>query len=280
MAGSATGHKLTAAGLAAIQGDAYDPEAAILVPYLLRVDVDDFTKPALALLRTWDYTEPAGSSAAAYFNAVWAELVRLVIGKQLPQDASAAQLALDGSVRWDTVIDGLLQQPANAWWGRPGSSGQSARDAVLAVALQRARLDLTALMGKEVSTWTWGRVHTLTPQNQALGVGSSPALVKWLLDGDTLGLPGGGSDVAVAEWDVGSGGFAVGAAPALRMVVDLGQPDQSRWIGQTGESGHVDNHDYLDQAPLWAAGETRAWPYSTPAVRSATTQRLTLEPSR
>ena len=284
--GPVAGRKISAADLTSIQGDAFDPEAAVLVPYLLRVNVDDFTEPAVALLKNWDCTEPAGSSAAAYYNAVWAELIKLVIGRQLPQDASTTQYALDGSVRWDAVVNTLLEQPASPWWAEAAGSGASsststkasARDAVLAEALEKARLDLTSLMGKDVATWTWGRVHTLTPQNQTLGVGTQPALVKWLLDGSSLELPGGGSDVATTEWNVGSGGFAVGAAPALRMVVDLAQPDASRWIGQTGESGHVDDAHYLDQAALWAADETRPWAYSTAAVQAATTQRLTLEP--
>ncbi|HEX4787396.1 MAG TPA: penicillin acylase family protein [Actinospica sp.] len=279
--GPAVGHKIDAGYLEQIQDDAYDPEAAVLVPYLLHVHVDDFTAPAVALLENWDFTEPAGSGAAAYYNAVWAELVKLVIGRQLPQAVSSEQLALDGSVRWDAVINSLLTQSNSTWWG--GSAADragrgSARDAVLSAALEKARLDLTALMGKDVTTWTWGRVHTVTPQNQALGVGRRPAVVKWLLDGPSLELPGGGSDVAAAAWDVGSGGFAVGAAPALRMVVDLAKLDASRWIGQTGESGHVDDAHYLDQAGLWAAGETEPWPYTAGAVRAATAQRLTLEP--
>jgi penicillin amidase len=149
----------------------------------------------------------------------------------------------------------------------------------LAGALEQARLDLTSLMGKDVTTWTWGRVHTLTPENQTLGVGPHPALVKWLIDGSSLGVPGGGSDVAATDWDVASGGFAVGTAPALRMVVDLGGLDDSRWIGQTGESGHADDPDYLDQAALWAAGETTSWPYSASAVSAATQRRLALDPS-
>ena len=277
---TADGRKLTAGELTAIQDDAYDPEAAILVPYLLKVNVDDFTQPAVALLKNWDYTEPAGSSAAAYYNAVWAELLKLIADRQLPADASTAQLALAGSVRWDAVVDSLLTEPNSRWWGESSSSPSkvSPRDALLAEALEQARLDLTALMGKDVATWTWGRVHTLTPENQTLGVGPHPALVKWLIDGDSLGLPGGGSDVAAADWDAASDGFAVGTAPALRMVVDLGGLDDSRWIGQTGESGHADDPDYLDQAPLWAAGETTSWAYSAPAVRTATQQRLTLSP--
>jgi penicillin amidase len=279
---TAAGRRISADDLTEIQGDAYDPEAALLVPYLLHVGVDDFTEPALTLLRNWDFTEPAGSSAAAYYNAVWAELVKLVVGRQLPHDVFAGQFALDGAVRWDALINALLNQPNSEWWGEPaakaGAGKVSARDAVLTKALEKARLDLTALMGKDVATWTWGRVHTVTPQNQSLGVGPRPAVVKWLLDGESLGLPGGGSDVATADWNVGSGGFEVGAAPALRMVVDLGRPDGSRWIGQTGESGHVDDAHYLDQAPLWAAGETRPWPYTPTAVREATAQHLTLQP--
>ena len=275
---TSVGHKLTAAALAAIQSDAYDPEAAILVPYLLKVGVDDFTQPAVALLKGWDYTEPAGSSAAAYYNAVWAELLKLVIDRELPEDELASQLALNGSVRWDAVINGLLQQPNSTWWGDSGSTRISARDSMLAEALKKARLDLTSLMGKNVSTWTWGRVHTITPENQTLGAGAHPALVKWLLDGHSLGLAGGGSDVATTDWNVASGGFAVGAAPALRMVVDLGRLDNSRWIGQTGESGHVGDADYLDQAPQWAAGETATWAYSAAAVRTATHERLSLAP--
>ncbi|HET9171301.1 MAG TPA: penicillin acylase family protein [Actinospica sp.] len=273
---TSVGQKLTAAQLAAIQGDAYDPEAAILVPYLLKVGVDDFTQPAVALLKRWDYTEPAGSSAAAYYNAVWAELLKLVIDRELPEDELDAQLALNGSVRWDAVVNALLQQPGSTWWGDSGSTKVSARDSMLARALEKARLDLTSLMGKDVATWTWGRVHTITPENQTLGAGSHPALVKWLLDGESLGVAGGGSDVATADWNVASGGFAVGAAPALRMVVDLGTPDDSRWIGQTGESGHAGDADYLDQAAQWAAGETATWAFSTSAVRAATQRRLTL----
>jgi penicillin amidase len=278
--GTSAGQKLTAQQLVAIQSDAYDPEAAILVPYLLKVNVDDFASSAVALLKSWDYTEPAGSGAAAYYNAVWAEVLRLVLDRVLPADDVSSQLALDGSVRWDAVIDSLLAQPNNSWWGETARGKVSARDALLGEALEKARLDLTSLMGKDVTTWTWGRVHTLTPENQTLGAGAHPALVKWLLDGSRIGLPGGGSAVATSDWDAASNDFAVGAAPELRMVVDLGGLDNSRWIGQTGESGHADDAHYLDQAPMWAAGETMSWPYSTSAVAAATGERLTLEPGR
>jgi penicillin amidase len=65
----------------------------------------------------------------------------------------------------------------------------------------------------------------------------------------------------------------------MRMIVDLANFDRSRWINQTGESGHVDNPNYLDQAPLWAAGQTLPWAFGDSAVKAATTATLTLQPS-
>ena len=48
----------------------------------------------------------------------------------------------------------------------------------------------------------------------------------------------------------------------MRMVVDLGDLDRSRWVNLTGESGHVGSAHYLDQTPLWIAGRTLPWAFA------------------
>ena len=65
----------------------------------------------------------------------------------------------------------------------------------------------------------------------------------------------------------------------MRMVVSLGDLDESRWINLTGVSGHPFDSHYADQTELWLRGETLPWPFSPKAVRAAATDRLTLEPS-
>jgi penicillin amidase len=64
----------------------------------------------------------------------------------------------------------------------------------------------------------------------------------------------------------------------MRMLVDLGSPDNSRWVNQTGESGHAFDRNYDDQTALWA--DHRMWPFvlSRPAVEARTTDRLELVP--
>ena len=64
----------------------------------------------------------------------------------------------------------------------------------------------------------------------------------------------------------------------MRMVVDLGDFDRSRWVNQTGQSGHPGNDHYLDQLDAWSKGRTFAWPFSSAAVGRSTEDALTLSP--
>ena len=48
----------------------------------------------------------------------------------------------------------------------------------------------------------------------------------------------------------------------MRMVVSLGDLDDSRWINLTGVSGHAFDDHYTDQTDLWAKGETLPWPFT------------------
>ena len=67
-------------------------------------------------------------------------------------------------------------------------------------------------------------------------------------------------------------------APSMRMVVDLSSLDRSRWVNQTGVSGHPGDDHYDDQIDAWLEGEDYAWPFSRKAVESAEEDRQTFTP--
>jgi penicillin G amidase len=73
-------------------------------------------------------------------------------------------------------------------------------------------------------------------------------------------------------------GYAVTAGPAMRMLIDLGDLDASRWVSQSGVSGHAFHRHYADQTELWA--NQRLWPFvsSRGAVEASTTTRQELLP--
>ena len=80
-----------------------------------------------------------------------------------------------------------------------------------------------------------------------------PSLLHRVFNRGPIPLPGGSSIVDANGWDA-SKGFAVNWAPSMRMVVDLADFDASTWVNQTGDCGHPDHPNYVDQLDAWAAG--------------------------
>jgi penicillin G amidase len=73
-------------------------------------------------------------------------------------------------------------------------------------------------------------------------------------------------------------GYHVISGPTMRMLIDLGDLDASRWVNQSGVSGHAFARNYDDQASLWAAGRMLPFVSSPPAVDARTVDRLRLTP--
>ncbi|CAM5684874.1 Penicillin acylase OS=Streptomyces glaucescens OX=1907 GN=SGLAU_14535 PE=3 SV=1 [Streptomyces glaucescens] len=64
----------------------------------------------------------------------------------------------------------------------------------------------------------------------------------------------------------------------MRMVVNLGDLDKSRWINLTGASGHAYSAHYTDQTGKWAKGELLPWAFSEKAVDKSAQDTLVLKP--
>ncbi len=272
----ARGGKLDAAAMQKIGLDTRNPNAAELTPYLLDAPVAKETSAARDLLRGWDCTQPADSAPAAYFNAVWSHLLDLVFASRLRPVGDPQAYAPGGGGRWFDVVRTMLRNPDDPWWSSPDRPGPHGRDAVLATAMDEAAADLSGRLGENPQHWRWGALHTLTLTNQTLGTGG-PGPVKWLLNRGPYEV-GGGTDLVDATGWFPLDGYQVDWAPSMRMVVDLGHLDDSRWINLTGESGHTASANYTDQTALWLKGDTLAWPFTGKAVEAAATHHLTLGP--
>jgi penicillin G amidase len=265
------GRKISPADMSRIQNDEYNPIAASLVPYLTKLKVNDSTAKAQDLLRGWDFTQSATSAPAAYFNQVWALVLRYAFASRLPKN-----VLVDGGSRWFAVVQKLLPDADSAWWDDPDTTRRENRDQLLTRAMEEAAAQLGRAYGTNPKAWRWGTMHTLTPTNQTLGT-AGPGLVKWLLNGRPLPV-GGGTAIVDATGYNAEKGFAVTMVPSMRMVVDVSAFDRSTWINLTGASGHAFHPNYLDQAPLWQQGRTLPWSYSRTAVLAATKHSLVLLP--
>ena len=139
-----------------------------------------------------------------------------------------------------------------------------------------ARWELTAKLGKDLDTWSWGRLHRLFLKNQTLGI-EGPGFVQYMLNRGPWKLSGGEATVNATGWNA-AGGYGVVWVPSMRMVVNLGDLDKSKWINLTGASGHAYSAHYTDQTGKWVKGELLDWSFSDDAVAKSTTDTLVLKP--
>ena len=262
------------ADMAEMQLDTWNANAAALTPFLLDIDLPtNYYRQGQRVLRDWDYTQPAESGSAAYFNAVWTQVLALTFQDQLPEAAWP-----DGDDRWFAVVSGLLSVPDSMWWDDVGTDDvRETRDDVLLAALKRGRDDMTRLLARDTDEWAWGHLHRLSLDNLTLGQ-SGVGLVRGAFNRGPYEVGGGGGTVDATSW-VATDGFEVTAVPAMRMVVSMADLDASRWIQVTGASGHAYSAHYTDQTKLWVDGETLAWPFSRGAVEGAMQDRLVLLPA-
>ena len=256
-----------------LQLDVEHPMAATLTPYLLDLELPrGYYSGGQRLLRSWDLGQGADSAAAAYFNVVWSNLLRLAFHDELPED-----LWPDGDDRWVAVTQHLLRQPSSSWWDDTSTAEVETRDDVLTAAMMDARDELTRRSARHPDEWSWGHLHQLDLRSQTLGT-SGVAPVEWLVNRGPWEVAGGSATVDATSWDA-SEGYEVTNAPSMRMVVSLGNLDKSRWINLTGVSGHPFGSHYTDQTDLWAEGETLPWVFSRDAVEGAGEDTLTLSPA-
>ncbi|GAA1407106.1 MULTISPECIES: penicillin acylase family protein [Oerskovia] len=276
-----SGRKVDVQTMNEIQNDDWSPYAAALVPLLLEQDIEnskgvrnDFAAEGQDLLADWDQHMDKDSAAAAYFAAVWRNLLEITFWDDLPESIRPA-----GGSRWLAVVQNMLADETNAFWDdRQTVSVVETRDEVLNRAITSARLDLTTELSKKTTDWEWGKLHTLSLGHVVLDNDAVPGFVRAYVNPRTVAMPGGSSIVNATSWDAASGSFEVTSGPSMRMVVDLADLDASTWVTVTGTSGHPASKHYEDQLGTWAAGETYAWPFTAEAVRSGTKDTLTLVP--
>ncbi|REK92222.1 penicillin acylase family protein [Streptomyces inhibens] len=305
------GSKVSTDDMQAFQKDNSSEIARLLTPYLTKIDIKDkYVRDAQQLLEGWDFTQEPDSAAAAYFNAVWRNTLKLAFGNKMPKELRVEGQCLnvrpssetgpaddldklvrecgeragdtaqpDGGDRWYEVVRTIIDEPDNAWWkteDRPGRPGDKNRDQLLAHAMKDARYELTSKLGKNIDNWSWGRLHQMFLKNQTLGT-DGPGILQGLFNRGPWNVGGGEAAVDATGWNA-AGGYKVTWVPSMRMVVNLAELDKSRWINLTGASGHAYDAHYYDQTDKWAKGELLPWAFSEEAVKKAGKDTLTLSP--
>lgn len=255
---------------AALQTDVTSVPWREMRSIVLAAQTDDpAAREALGLLGGWDGVAGSGSAAASVFELFVAELA-----------SSLARASAPNAWRWAVGAGFGEVIPRTGFGARTVSrvvSRLRSRDHgdLISVALTSAVETLRARFGTEPAAWEWGRVRPLRLLH--------PLGVRAPLDRlFNLGpVPIGGDANTVAQSGVSPlDPLANPTAIANhRTVIDLGDPDRSRYVVAGGQSGNPASPHYADLFALWQRGEGVPIAWSDDAVAATTTERLHLTPA-
>ena len=238
---------------------------------------DPALAPVTTLLEDWDGQVATESPAAAVFEFLVAEMVGRVVRARAPRGAewalgkgfiSVVPINTFAVRRVSHLVRLLREQPPG--WFLEGWGEEIRR------ALRAAAHTLSASFGPDPAGWAWGEVRTLTFEH--------PVAIRKPLDRIfNLGpYPWGGdaNTVSPAPADAGDPTANPVAVASLRMAIDVGEWEQSRFVLPGGQSGNPYSRHYADQMALWRKGDALPIAWSPDAVARATRHTLVLTPVR
>lgn len=256
-----------------IQGDNYNASAAILVPLLMKTELDDPSLEEIrSILKNWDYQDEMASAPAALYNSFWKKFLVNTFGDDLPDDLQPA-----GSSRWFEVVRNMANRPDSHWWDSQLTTDKiETREEIINLSFDQAVSEIKSSLGKDPNQWHWGDLHTATFKNQTLG-NSGITPIEILFNRGPYMTSGGGSIVNATGWNA-TKGFEVTSLPSLRMIVDLGDMPNSITVHPTGQSGHAFNPNYINMADLWRNIEYYPMLWDEQAIVNKAAAHLVLKP--
>ncbi|MGK5544763.1 penicillin acylase family protein [Streptomyces sp. URMC 127] len=255
-----------------LQGDTVNASARHVLAPLAGYRPPPRLAAAAALLRSWDCDESAGSAAAALYQ-VWSR-------RHLRP--ALLRHALSGLVAPGAVDDALNRLLADEVLGADVRTDirllhalrddRAALDRLLTTSLESALGEVRGLLGEDMSRWRWGALHHAAPAH--------PLAAR--LDRPWTRLPrrerpGSGDTVLSTGYD--DAGFTQTQGASFRIVVDVGDWDNSRAMNAPGQSGRPDSAHWADLYEDWARDRAFPLPYSRAAVEARTRTRIVLVPA-
>ena len=235
-----------------------------------RALADADARLALELLEAWDGVVGPASAAATVYELLVSELAATLARRLAP---TAWRAALGGGVgpALPRTALGAVTVSRVAEATRTGALGQ----AEIVTTLASASRTLRERFGTLGDRWAWGRARPLRlrhplgvrrPLDAMLNLG--PAAIG----GDANTVAQGGVNPLRPLADSG-------AIANHRTVIDLADPDRSRYVVAGGQSGNPLSPHYADQFALWRREEGIPIAWSPASVRAATRDVLVLRPS-
>ena len=261
--------KLTLEDSMRLQNDEVSIPARRLVALLQPLfSSDPSTQSALEILRGWDASFDVDGPAPV-LHEVWFSRYLLKGFKY----AVLPKTAADSFVNPDTaVMLEALERPETLF----GDNAIQKRNEVLLTSLRSAYEDVEKTQGLDTKQWRWGKVHYNLSEHPFAAIVDEATRAKI----NVGPIPKNGSEYVPNNSQYRPTDFRQIVGPSVRIVVDVGNWDNSRIINHPGQSGDPDSMHYRDLASMWRNGRYFPLLYTRKAVEQEAERAIELLPRK
>ncbi len=172
----------------------------------------------------------------------------------------------------------LINDGNSVWWDNIRTKKfKESRTLIFNEAYDKTINDLVAQLGTDVNNWEWGRVHFLE-ETHPIGM-KKPFNLMFNVGPNSV--PGGNEVINNIGFDLNEKGIYKSTfGPAMRIVLDFADIENSKSVLPTGQSGNVMSHYYNDQAVMYNTGKLRKQKMNKKEILSNKTGTLILQPMK
>lgn len=215
-------------------------------------DLTGLEKNALAILKAWDLSMDAGSSAAAIFENFQLCFIENTFKDQMGEDL------YKGYIKNKHAVGFAVEQLWNTesqWFDNINTDKKETFTDIVQESFSDSIAKLEKEFGSSIDTWEWGKLHTFTLHHPLGSVKILDRIFK--LNKGPYEL--GGSIHTIPQYAYTFlNPFKVNHGPSQRHVYDTSQWDNSFSVIPTGNSGIPASKHYCDQTKLYVNGEFHA----------------------
>jgi penicillin amidase len=259
--------KLTIEDSMRLQNDQTSIPARRLVSLLQSLSSSDpRTQSALDILKRWDASFDVDGPAPV-LHEVWFSRHLLMAFKYavLPKNAADSFLNPDTAVMLEA-----LERPETLF----GDHAFQKCNELLLTSLRSAYDELEKMQGSDTAQWRWAKVHYNLSEHPFAAIVDETTRAKI----NVGPIPKTGSEYVPNLSLYRPTDFRQIYGPSLRIVLDVGNWDNSRAVNHPGQSGDPDSPHYRDLAPMWRNGQYFRLLYTRKAIEQATEHTIKLFP--
>ncbi|MBT8371808.1 MAG: penicillin acylase family protein [Deltaproteobacteria bacterium] len=207
---------------------------------------------AFNVLQKWDGDHQIHDVAPTIFYVLLSSIMQNTMADELGDDDFKAIVS---SHLMKRTIPVIIKNDKSLWWDNINTSiVKETRQMIFARSFDQTIKGLVKQLGPDISTWHWGKVHTL---EHAHPLSRQKPLDKLFNVGPFAAMGGNETIVNLGFRLNSEGRYPVHFGPAMRIIIDFADIENSVSINPTGQSGYFLSTHYDDQASLFNTGQFR-----------------------